>query len=186
MEKKVALVDVDSTLWDFIAEMVQRMRIMFPEDDIPEQFATWEDPISYFEKPEDAYAMFNDIHLSQDTFDTYDHANTVLKTLRSMGYYILIASNRIPESKPQLVAWLKKHNLRHNEVYCELDKRELFNSSKIDLVIDDSPYVQEAALLKNIPVLTLKFPYNEKILGTKKFNNLKDMNTYMVNSIMLG
>jgi len=186
MEKKVALVDVDSTLWDFLGEMVRRMRNLLPEADIPDQFAKWEDPVNFFENPEDAYAMFNDIHLNQDKFGTYDYANVVLKTLRSMKYHILIASNRIPESKPQLVNWLKKHNLYYNEVYCELDKRELFNNGEIDLVIDDSPQVQEVALLNDIPVLTLKFPYNEKILGTKKFNNLKDMNTYMVNSIMLG
>jgi len=181
--KKIALVDVDSTLWDFTGELRRRMEIELKKK-IPKEFDSWEHPISFFEKPGNAYHMFNEIHEEQHTFKPFRFAEYVLKDLVKLGYYILIASNRIPRTEPQLRTWLACNNLPYDEIYCDLDKRTLFYSRDIDLVIDDSPQVLEEALKYDIKTLALTYKYNKQIRGIKKFNDLKEMHTYLVQEMI--
>jgi len=180
MSKKVVLVDVDSTLWDFGEEMFVRMRKMFPSKPIPEEFDTWEQPLQFFENKQDAHDMFTDIHSRQHSYGVFPFAGELLRTLKEKNYYILIASNRKNYTKISLRQWLQQHNLVYDEIYCDLDKNELFDQRKIDLVIDDSPTVQTAAIDLGIPVLTLWYKYNKDIKNTKKFENLEAMTKHLI------
>lgn len=184
--KKTALVDVDSTLWDFTGEMVQRMRQRFPDKDIPNDFNTWDEPMSFFDNPSDAHKLFEEIHRHQHSFGVFDCAKFIIDDLRRMNYHILIASNRQNYTKISLMQWLHTHELKYDEIFCELNKNVLFEERDIDLVIDDAPYVQNEALKRDIPVLTLYYKYNKGIGGTKKFRNLLDMHKYIVNGMMIG
>ncbi len=186
MTKKIALVDVDSTLWDFTEELRQRMIIKFPEQTIPLEFDSWNHPLDFFDNPEDAYQMFNEIHEQQHSFGTFDFAQMIMNNLRKMGYHILVASNRKSYTRLALYQWLHNHKLKYDEIYCDLDKRVLFDKYDIELVIDDSPQVQEVAIEKEIPVLTLRYKYNHDIRPTQKFKNLSEMHIYMVNNMMIG
>lgn len=184
--KKTALVDVDSTLWDFTGELIQRMRQRFPNKDIPDDFSTWEEPESFFDNPSEAHELFEEIHQNQHSFGTFEGANHILNDLRSMDYHILIASNRQNYTKISLMQWLHNHKLKYDEIFCELDKSVLFKERDIDLVIDDAPYIQEEALKREIPVLTLRYKYNMNIRYTHKFDNLLSMHEFMINSMMIG
>ncbi len=186
MEQKIVMVDVDSTLWDFGLELSKRMSAKFPEKEIPLEFDTWNAPLDFFDCQNDAYDLFVDIHKTQHTYGTFKHANFLVRNLRRAGYYILIASNRKPVTKPFLMEWLEINDIVYDEVYCDVDKRELFDTHDISLVIDDSPYIQESTMNLDIPVLTLRYKYNKSIRGTKKFDNLLQMNEYVINSIMVS
>jgi len=173
--KKVVLVDVDSTLWDFSGEMIFRMREMFPAATVPDEFQTWEQPLDFFQYHQDAYDMFADIHSHQHSYGVFPFAAQLLKALKEKDYYILIASNRHNYTKIALTQWLLKHGLAFDEIYCDLDKRELLDRRKIDLIIDDSPKVQICGIEKGIEIWTLKYKYNSQIEKTRKFNSLREM-----------
>lgn len=178
--QKIVMVDIDSTLWDFIGELVLRMRTRFPYKNVPDKFETWECPINFFNNKHEAYSIFNDIHMNQSEFGIYPYAKELLDSLKE-NYIVHIASNRIPKSKCETEKWLKKHDIFYDDLFCSLDKRELFHQFNYKLVIDDAPHVQQAALQKNIPVITLETNYNKHIAGTIKFNCLNDMKKFIEN-----
>jgi hypothetical protein len=171
---KLAMVDIDSTLWDFGTEMVNRMRLAFPNKDIPEEFDTWEDPLKYFDNPYDVLDLFRGIHSEQYSFEPYPLAKEMLMKL-SKTYLIHVASNRDYSTISSTRIFMTSNDLYYDDLFCSTDKRELFKQFKYDLVIDDSPQVQEAAIERNIPVWTLTYPYNKHITETKKFGSVTDI-----------
>ena len=183
MSEKIAFVDVDNTLWDFEAVMRSKMAELLTVE-IPESFAEWNQPVDMFEDKQLAYDMFNDIHMNQEQYSPFGSADRVLKDLRRLGYDILIASNRIKESQPQLEKWLDANWLIYNDIYCGLNKEELLANPDIELVVDDSPFIINEAMKRDIPVLSLRYRYNKNILGNKKFNTLQEMHEHLIQELI--
>lgn len=186
MQEKVVFVDVDSTLWDFGEELRNRLQKRFPDKEIPANFRKWDEPMDFFHDPQEAYDMFNDIHAIQHTFTPFKAASLVLKDLRRLGYKILIATNRIPESEVSLIRWLNDNDLIYDDVFCGLNKHKLLDERDIDLVIDDAPHIIDAAINKDIPIMSLRYPYNSQIRDVKKFKDMKEMHEYLIQQLIMS
>lgn len=173
----MVMVDIDNTLWNFEAELITRLRKALPDRKILDRAPTWEYPLEQFTDPNKGLAIFKGMHVEQERFEPYEGAQDLLVSLRDNGYFIYIASNRPEETTPELVAWLEKHQLPHDAVFCGEDKRNLFYSpsNNFQLVIDDSPYIHTAAADHGIPVLSLSFLYNQGNPHVEYFDNLIQM-----------
>lgn len=185
MQEQWAFVDVDSTLWDFGDELRKRMI----EDygiDVPDEFTDWRQPEELMESPEQAYKLFNDIHYEQDCYKPFKSADRVLKDLRRLGYKIMIASNRIPETREQLIAWLDGNELIYDDVFCGLKKHELFDTMNIGIVVDDAPHIMEEAVKRDIDAITLQYKYNHEVRDVTKFRNLQEMHEYLIQRLIMS
>lgn len=176
---RVAIVDVDSILWDFLAVMKTRMREMYPDKEIPEVFDTWEHPEEFFDSFADMIALFDNMHENQDKYSPFEGAVELLQELRDKGYFIHIASNRPAHTRDTLIKWLDEQGLIYDAVFADKDKSILFGSPEIDLLIDDAPKTQLQGLERNFLVLTLEYKYNKGIEGTYKFTDLTKMKTFI-------
>ena len=103
---RVAVVDVDSILWDFLSPMKEKMRALMPDKEIPEVFETWEHPETFFDSLDDMFSIFNEIHEEQDKYEPFVGARETLQLLRDKGYLIHIASNRPAHTRDVLIKWL--------------------------------------------------------------------------------
>lgn len=184
MQEQWAFVDVDSTLWDFGKELKTRM----VEDygiDVPDEFSHWDEPMNLMESPEKAYELFNDIHREQDCYKPFKSADMVLKDLRRLGYKIMIASNRLPETREQLVTWLDGNDLIYNDVFCGLKKHELFDTMNIGIVVDDAPHIIKEAEERDIPALAVRYKYNHGVYGGITFQDLQEMHVYLIQQLIM-
>ena len=92
--KKIAIIDIDNTLWDFATVLYERLcsrlgSIVPP----PSEWHDW----SFWKNfcgPETFYKTVREIHLEQDRFGIYPDAREFLQTLKSTGFQIIIASHR--------------------------------------------------------------------------------------------
>ena len=180
---RVAVVDVDSILWDFLSPMTRKMRDLFPEKVIPKEFDTWECPESYFESIQDMLDLFTEIHEEQDQHKPFDGAVELLQTLREKGYLIHIASNRPAHTRPVLVKWLDEQGLHYDAVFADEDKTVIFGSPEIDLLIDDAPRNQKAGLERGFKVLSLEYKYNQHMDEVIKFPTLQHMTSFIQRKI---
>ena len=184
-QDKLAFVDVDNTLWDFDSELRKRM-VEELKLTVPKEWKDWGDPIDIIGDNQKAFDLFNEMHYDQDLMKPYKAAGLVLKDLRRLGYKILIATNRVPESCDALVAWLDGNDLIYDEIYCDIHKKELFATRKIDLAIDDSPEIIAEALKHDVRILSLRFSYNNQIPGPTKFSSLQEMHEYLIQELIMS
>jgi hypothetical protein len=176
---KRVLVDVDSTLWGFTEELIKRMRVKFPTKTIPDEFDNWDHPVSFFNDFCEALDMFCDIHTDQDTFDPFPHAREMLDLLKEKDYHIHIASNRPSHTIEYLIKWLDLNELPYDSLFCDEDKKDLWDEHEFELVIDDAPKTQLYAEKMGSQVLTLRYKYNEHIQKSCKFNSLVSMSDFI-------
>ena len=185
--QKVAFVDVDNTLWDFEAEMRRRMVEVLGEENVPEVMTYWEEPEVLMGSKEAACAIFNEMHATQHHYEPYDSAQQILKDLRRMGYKILIATNRLPETRESLELFLDEWELPYDELWCALDKQQLFDQrDDIAFVFDDAPYIIEEAIKRNIQTIALRFEYNKNIIdhNLTKFNSCFAIHDYLTRKML--
>lgn len=182
-DPRVAVVDVDSILWDFLGVMKDKMRVMMPDKEIPEEFDTWDHPESFFDSIKDMIALFTEMHEEQDKYQPFDGAKEMLQSLRDKGYLIHIASNRPKHTRPVLIKWLDEQELPYDFCYADEDKRVIFNSPEIEILIDDAPTNQLAGLEREFLVLTLEYKYNRHIEDTYKFGCLNSMKNFIEKSV---
>ena len=182
------MVDVDSILWDFCREMHKRMYSLFPNK-IPAKYEDWDlphwdTPKEYFTPPNDITEFFHEIHKDQCEFHPFADAKMLLSSLKKFGYTIMIASHRKPTAQYQLEAWLKLHDLPYDSIFCGSDKTLLFQdpTMNFELLIDDCPVIQNAAIAKGITVYSLEYEYNSGNPDVYYFNHLFPM----ANSLLDG
>lgn len=169
--RKVALVDIDNTLWDFalvLYENIAKVNSAIPQ---PDKWHCWDFWKNYIDA-KSFYAIIDKIHLRQDKFGTYPDAKNFLHELKASGYTIIIASHREEQSRIPTLKWLTKHGLVFDDLHLSYDKTVLFPCCS--LVIDDSPHVLESAIKNNLFATGLEFPWN-KGNGFRLFRNLSEV-----------
>lgn len=185
---KVAFVDVDNTLWDFEGEMIRRMREILGDDKVPDVMTYWEQPEVLMGSKDEAVKIFNDMHACQHHFEPFDGAQLTLKALRRMKYHIVIATNRLPETRDSLLLWLDEWELPYDELWTNIGKEVLFDERKFDLVFDDAPYIINAAVDRGIETIALRYDYNKNITAyeLKKFKDCTAVHEHLVRKMIHG
>ncbi|MCS7202979.1 MAG: hypothetical protein NZ809_00820 [Thermodesulfovibrio sp.] len=168
---KIAVIDIDNTLWDFASVLYEEILKVNPLMPTPDKWICWDFWKEYL-TIEKFYSIINKIHFRQDCFGVFPDAQDFLKKLKAFNYHIVVASHRQEESKEATLKWLLKHNLPFDELHLSSDKTVLFPCCSI--VVDDSPYILEKAQKMNITATGLEFPWN-KDNGFKLFKSLSEI-----------
>jgi hypothetical protein len=180
---KVAVIDIDNTLWQFcdaFYEELKKINSAFPPPDRWTSFEVWEGYCSQ----EDFLSAINAIHFRQDSdrYLPYPEARNFLSALRERGFHLIIASHRLPEARNQTERWLKRHNLPYDVLHLSFDKTVLFGQACV--VVDDAPQTLEKAVESGAIGAGLSFPWNRAYAGNgfKLFHNLNEVLSYIVSS----
>jgi FMN phosphatase YigB (HAD superfamily) len=178
---KVAVIDIDNTLWQFcdaFYEELKKINSTFPSPDRWTSFEVWE---GYCAK-EDFLNAINAIHFRQDsdTYIPYPEARNFLSTLREMGFHLIVASHRLPETRNQTERWLARHNLPYDVLHLSFDKTVLFGHARV--VVDDAPQTLEKAVEHGALSAGLSFPWNRAYAGNgfRLFRNLDEVLNYII------
>ncbi|HAM53146.1 MAG TPA: hypothetical protein DCP92_21520 [Nitrospiraceae bacterium] len=158
---KVAVVDIDNTLWQFCDALYEKLRKVNQNFPPPESWTHWDLWESYCSK-DDFFKAINEIHFNQDSdqYLPYPQAEGFLSSLRGSGYRITIASHRSPHFREQTERWLQKHGLVYDELHLSFHKTRLFDMFT-DVVVDDAPQVLEKAVESGARAVGLLFPWNQ-------------------------
>jgi hypothetical protein len=178
---KVAVIDIDNTLWQFcdaFYEELKKINADFPTPDKWTSFDIWEGYCSEAE----FFSAIHRIHTQQDSigYQPYPEARDFLSTLKEKGYYLIIASHRSPDTKNQTERWLVRHGLVYDKLHLSSDKTTLFTCT--DVVVDDSPYTLEKAMESGVLGTGLLFPWNRPCAdnGFRLFQNLHGVLRYIL------
>jgi len=178
---KVAVIDIDNTLWQFcdvFYEELRKINSTFPTPDEWTAFDIWEGYCS----EADFFNAIHRIHVQQDStaYQPYPEAGGFLSTLKEKGFYLIIASHRSPDTRNQTERWLARHGLVYDELHLSYDKTILF--TRTDVVVDDSPYNLEKALETGVLGTGLLFPWNRPCAdnGFRLFQNLNGVLRYIL------
>jgi len=169
--QKIALIDIDNTLWDFASVLYEEFIKVNSSVPQPEDWHKWDFWIDYIDA-KSFYKIINRIHLKQESFGVYPDAGKFLKNLKSSGYKLIIASHREERSRVSTIKWLIKHRLPFDELHICSDKTVLFCNCHI--VVDDSPHVLQKAQDSGIMATGLEFPWNRGN-GFSLFKNLSEI-----------
>lgn len=158
---KIAIIDIDNTLWQFSDAFFEELRTMNKDFPTPENWTHWWSIWQGYCTEQDFYGAINAIHLKQDSdnYRPYPEAKGFLSGLKQSGYHITIASHRCPEFMPQTERWLKKHGLLYDDIHLSHHKTELF-TTETNVVVDDAPEVLEKAAEHGALATGLLFPWN--------------------------
>lgn len=159
MDKKVIIVDVDSTMYDFLTPLYQKLRVIKPDVTHPMAVNTWG---KYIEEvgSKEFYRIVNQIHEEIRLLEPFRGIKPLLDLFWCEGYTIVVATHRLPTLKQSLVEWLDHHQIHYDGIFCDTSKKtDLFNEETY-LVIDDCPATIRTAIEKGIPVWTIRYNYN--------------------------
>lgn len=180
---KVAVIDIDNTLWQFcdaFYEELKRINSAFPPPDRWTSFEVWEGYCTQ----EDFLNAINAIHFRQDSdrYRPYPEAGSFLSSLRERSFRLIIASHRLPETREQTERWLARHNLPYDELHLSFDKTVLFPQASV--VVDDAPQTLEKAVAQGALGAGLSFPWNRAYTGNgfRLFRNLDEILSYIVSA----
>jgi hypothetical protein len=169
------IVDIDNTLWPFAPVLYEYLREVSPAIAPVEEWGAWK----FWERDMDSktfYKVLKRIHMSQEEFAPYEHAQWFLSSLKERGFSILIASHREKESHGPTERWLRKYDLYFDELHVLNDKSKLFDG--VFGVVDDSPITLTKAAEAGLVATGLLFPWNEG-LGFDLFENLPQVLDYI-------
>ncbi len=179
---KIAVVDIDNTLWQFCDALYERLRKVNENFPSPESWTHWDLWEGYCSEADFSSAV-NAVHLNQDSdsYLPYPEAKDFLINLKANDYHITIASHRSPDYRKQTEKWLEMHGLVYNELHLSFDKTRLFDKST-DVVVDDAPQVLEKAVEAGVMAAGLLFPWNQAYSdnGFRLFNNLNDILSHIL------
>jgi hypothetical protein len=192
--KKVAVVDVDSTLWEMGNEIYEHLKIKHPNLETPDQWDEWDFYEKYGISKKEFFNTVDEIHAYQYLYKPYKYAS-LLTQLLGEYYHVIIASHRKPKNKRALEIWLEDWGIYYNEIFvgCEREgqppnKFHLFENAGI--VIDDSPvFCVEAAKRGAEFICGIQHAWNEELKDTFLFaKDVKDLIVKLdeLNFIMRG
>ncbi len=166
---KVAVIDIDNTLWQFcdaFYEELRKINSTFPTPDEWTAFDIWEGYCS----EADFFSAIQRIHLQQDStaYQPYPEAGDFLSTLREKGYSLIIASHRSPETRNQTERWLARHGLVYDELHLSYDKTTLLTRTHV--------------VVGGVLGTGLLFPWNRPCAdnGFRLFQNLNGVLRYIL------
>lgn len=171
---KTAIIDIDNTLWQFCDAFYEELRKVNSAFPAVEQWTTW----NFFEPyctEEEFMAAVDAVHSRQDSeeYRPYPEAKGFLRSLKDQGYHVVIASHRREEMHGPTERWLRKHELRYDELHLSFDKTVLFEGAAV--VVDDAPHTLEKAVAHKAVGAGLLFPWNKAYAGNG-FGLFKDLN----------
>jgi 5'(3')-deoxyribonucleotidase len=165
MDKKTAIIDVDSILWGFNDILYEELVKSYPLMEKPDKWNIWEFYEKYDIPEEEFYKVCNKIHKNQELYKPFKYSSFLSYLLVLNDYHVVIASCRIPETKKNLIKWLNRNDIIYDEVFASLHKKHLFD--KADLVIDDSPInLIEASKRGANLICGLLYPWNKELSDT--------------------
>ena len=181
---KTAIIDIDNTLWQFSDAFyleLEKLNENFPTPDQWTTFDIWEGYCTEV----DFIAAINTIHQHQDDerYQPYPESHNFLTSLKENGFYIILASHRVPATRPPTERWLARHRLPYDELHLSLDKTVLF--PKADVVVDDAPPALEKAIESGALGAGLLFPWNKAYAGNGfvLFSSLNEVLGYILKSV---
>lgn len=173
--QKIAVIDIDNTLWDFASVLYEELIKINPNVPNPLHWHKWDFWMDYIDT-KTFYEIIFKIHRRQDIFGAYPDAKFFLRELKESGYKIIIASHREEESRIPTINWLNKNKLSFDELHLSFDKTVLLCSCEI--IVDDSPQILQKATERRVIATGLEFPWN-KSNGFKLFKNLSQILAYL-------
>lgn len=178
---KIAIIDIDNTLWQFSDPFYLELRRINRDFPTPDRWTTpgiWEGYCS----GEGFIAAINAIHHNQDSdqYQPYPESQNFLSSLRKHGFYIIVASHRVPATRQPTERWLAQHKLPYDELHLSLDKTVLFPTA--DVVVDDAPSTLKKAIESGALGAGLLFPWNRAYAGNgfRLFQNLNEVLDYIL------
>jgi hypothetical protein len=169
------IVDIDNTFWPFAPVLYRCLREISPAILPIEKWGAWR----FWGKEMDTetfYGVLKKIHMMQEEFAPYDDAKQFLRSLKEMGFRVLIASHREREAYGPTARWLMKYELAFDELHIVKDKSILFEGAFG--IVDDSPITLAKAKGAGLVTTGLLFPWNEG-LGYTLFESLPEVLTYI-------
>jgi len=156
-----AIVDVDGTLWDMwtpVRDLLDRWHNLELSPHPP----VW-DYHREFVTDAEFYKAVRAAHAVQILHNPFKGAYLLFDSLNKMGWEVIVASHRPPQTAHRLVKWLHRHGLEpYSGVYCGRNKHFLIGAG--DLVIDDNPDTIIFAGRAGAQALSLSYKYNQEAL----------------------
>jgi hypothetical protein len=156
MEK--IIVDIDNTLWNLAPVLDSRIGEESPDLPPAKQWRELDFKGLVITR-EAINAILDRIHMEQERFAPFPDAPEFLRSLKVMGFYIIVASHRHHNAFGPTERWLREKGLVHDEIYLSRDKTVLFNDSWG--VIDDSVQILNKARDAGIIRAGLRNQWNE-------------------------
>jgi len=97
----------------------------------------------------------------------YPHAVETVNAWHADGHFIHVTSHRTNEAQQATDQWLHQIGLRFDDLRCDRDKVARCQELEIDVLIDNSPLVLEAAIEAGIQVATIVHPWNRDLCDTE-------------------
>lgn len=166
-------IDIDSTLhhyWDqFTVVAARRFGVDLPY----ERQTTW--GITALQ-PAELQACVAETHTEEliGAATPYEGAVETVSAWHAAGHFIHITSHRPQSAHEATARWLNAIGLRHDELYCSMDKLTRCRELGIDLLIDDSPVNLVGALDSGIAGATILHPWNEDVVARHEVTAARD------------
>ncbi len=170
MNKLKVVVDVDCTLWNFNAPLLQWLNKFYG---MPiEQARDWGWYKKYISDKE-FYRAVDVVHARQMEYKPFSGAQSFFASLNTnKGIEIWIASHRKLGSAPALASWLEKYDLGpYSGLYTGPNKLQLLSAG--DILIDDAPHTVTDAKKMGVQTLVPAWPWNRDIEGWRRYQNLE-------------
>jgi len=157
---KIAIIDIDNTLWQFCDAFYEELRKINANFPTPGNWTHWDLWEGYCTE-QDFQRAIDTIHANQDSkrYQPYRESMGFLSALKQNGYHITIASHRDPDYRVPTERWLKRHGLMYDDLHLSHHKTDLFNRLT-NVVVDDAPQVLEKAVENGALATGLLFPWN--------------------------
>ena len=178
---KTAIVDIDNTLWQFSDPFYRELKRINPNFPAPARWDRADFWKGYCSEGEFFNAV-NSIHNNQDSdqYLPYPESQNFLLSLKEQGYYVILASHRVPEAKQPTERWLTRHGLLYDQLHLSSDKTVLFPGAAV--VVDDAPLTLIKAVESGALAAGLLFPWNSAYAGNGfgLFCNLNEVLDYIL------
>ena len=182
----VAVVDVDEILWGFndaLRACAVSHGYHFPT---MKECTHWGAIYDFIPKRE-AIELFDEVHEHQCDYAPFPYAREFLWFMRK-HFYVIIASHRNTDHKPQLREWLRKNGMAYDKIDVSFDKTRLFSDRMVKVVVDDRDETLRIAMDAGITAVGLRRPWNENSKDRKYllFETLPEIQQYIENNVLGG
>ena len=169
---KIAVVDIDGILWTMAPPWYEELIKINPNIPFPGSTTSWNFGKGLI-SDEEFQKTIDAVHMRQEEFSSFEGAGKLTNMLHNSGFYVKIASHRVPKSKETTRRWLKKNNIYFDELHTVSDKHPLLRDAS--LFIDDSPASQRYAVSIGLPIMSIRYPYNKDVKGVLFFDDFSYM-----------